>query len=491
MSKAIVIGSGIAGIATALRLRAQGRDVHVFESNAYPGGKLTEIRNKGYRFDAGPSLFTMPKLIDELFLLFGENPRDHFNYDALDVSCNYFYADGTNWECPSDPLKLSETIEKMHGEHSEDVKGFLMKSARMYQLTSPVFLENSLHKASTYFSKSGIKGIFNLWRLNMFSSMNSMNSKTFKDPRTVQFFNRYATYNGSNPFQAPATLNVIPHLEYGMGTFFPKKGMHDITLSLYELALRHGIVFKFDTRVESIIIENSKAAGVRTRTGNYYADIVVSNMDIYHTYGKLLKGEEMPSKVKNVETSSSALIFYWGVNRSFHQFGLHNVCFSADYSKEFEDIFKRGTISDDPTVYCNITSKMKQDDAPEGCENWFVMINVPGNTGQDWDALIEYSRKNIIRKLSAILGTDISQHIETEDILDPRSIEARTSSYRGALYGSSSNSVLSAFFRHPNFKSDIKDLYFCGGSVHPGGGIPLCLRSAEIVGKLVESSGIR
>lgn len=141
----------------------------------------------------------------------------------------------------------------------------------------------------------------------------------------------------------------------------------------------------------------------------------------------------------------------------------------------------------DPTVYINITSKDEPSDAPNGCENWFTMVNVPSNTGQDWDEIINRTRQNIIKKLSRLLGEDISNLIAFEDILDPRSIESNTQSYQGALYGASSNNKYAAFLRHPNYKSNIKNLYFCGGSVHPGGGIPLCLLSGKIVSQLIEN----
>ncbi|RYD91664.1 MAG: phytoene desaturase, partial [Sphingobacteriales bacterium] len=183
----------------------------------------------------------------------------------------------------------------------------------------------------------------------------------------------------------------------------------------------------------------------------------------------------------NQERSSSALIFYWGMNKQFPKLDLHNIFFSADYEAEFNDIWQQKIIYHDPTVYLNISSKYKADDAPDGCENWFVMINVPSNSGQDWDSLIKQARQNIIIKLSRLLGKDISAYIKCESILDPQSIESRTSSYQGSLYGTSSNNQFAAFLRHANKSSKINNLYFCGGSVHPGGGIPLCLLSAKIV----------
>lgn len=185
------------------------------------------------------------------------------------------------------------------------------------------------------------------------------------------------------------------------------------------------------------------------------------------------------------ERSSSALIFYWGIKKEFPELDLHNIFFARNYQQEFTALFKSQTLHTDPTVYINITSKYCTTDAPKGCENWFVMINVPANIGQDWDRLIAEARASIINKLNRLLNTKIETLIETEDILEPRTIEARTSSYQGSLYGTSSNNKFAAFLRHPNFSREFKNLFFCGGSAHPGGGIPLCLQSGRITAKLI------
>jgi len=180
------------------------------------------------------------------------------------------------------------------------------------------------------------------------------------------------------------------------------------------------------------------------------------------------------------EKSTSALIFYWGIKKTFPELNLHNILFSEDYENEFQHLAE-GKVSEDPTVYIDITSKYSPEDVPEGCENWFTMVNVPYNSGQNWDEIITRTRKNVINKINRILGINLEDLLEGEDILEPRTIESRTSSHLGALYGTSSNNKMAAFLRHPNFSNKIKNLYFCGGSAHPGGGIPLCLSSAKIV----------
>jgi phytoene dehydrogenase-like protein len=206
-------------------------------------------------------------------------------------------------------------------------------------------------------------------------------------------------------------------------------------------------------------------------------------MDIRPSYKKLLPQIQSPKKLLNQERSSSGIIFYWGINRKFDAVGVHNIFFSDQYKEEFQRIFQDKTLIDDPTIYLHISSKAATEDAPEGCENWFILINAPSNEGQDWDDLVQKTRANVIQKLSNCLGVDLARHIVAEDILDPRSIETRTSSSGGALYGNASNNKFAAFLRHPNYRSAIKNLYWVGGSVHPGGGIPLCLSSAKIAAK--------
>ncbi|MEP1854532.1 1-hydroxycarotenoid 3,4-desaturase CrtD, partial [Nonlabens ulvanivorans] len=306
-----------------------------------------------------------------------------------------------------------------------------------------------------------------------------------ENPKLTQLFNRYATYNGSSPYQTPGIMSMIPHLEMGIGTYYPQNGMHRISQSLYELAVKVGIEFRFRESVTKINYKDNKATGIKTPINNYKADIIVSNMDIYPTYKKLLTDYPAPQKTLDQERSSSALIFYWGINRNFPNLDLHNILFSENYPEEFDHIFNKKSLFNDPTVYINITSKETKTDAPAGCENWFVMINAPGDYGQDWEAMIVEARKNIIAKINNCLHTDISNYISTEHVLDPRGIEKNTSSYRGALYGAASNDKFAAFLRHPNFNKGLKNLYHVGGSVHPGGGIPLCLLSAQITADLI------
>jgi len=486
--KVLIIGAGIAGIAAAIRLAVKDYNVEVFEANSYPGGKLSEIKQDCYRFDAGPSLLTMPQYIDELFKLAGKSPSDYFTCQKLDPICKYFYEDGTQLNARADTETFAREIAAATGEPAEALIKYTANSNDIYHITNPVFLQKSLHRLKTFLNWTTIKSILRLPKIDALRTMHRANQVFFKDARMVQLFDRYATYNGSNPYIAPATLNVIPHLEQHYGAYFPDGGMYSITTSLVKLAESLGVKFHYDSKVEEIVLEGQKVKGSKVKGEFIEADIVISNMDVWFTYNRLLKDHPalFPKKILQQERSSSALVFYWGINKQFPQLDLHNIFFSADYKAEFDYIWKEKNIYSDPTIYLNISSKYKPDDAPEGCENWFTMINVPSNTGQDWDMLINEARKNILAKLSKNLNEDISKLIVCESILDPRSIESKTSSYQGSIYGTSSNSKFAAFLRHANRSSKIKNLYFCGGSVHPGGGIPLCLLSAKIVSEWIE-----
>ncbi len=481
-----IIGSGIAGLGAAIRMANKGYKVTVFERNSFPGGKLSSFENKGYRFDFGPSVFTMPQNVEDLFSLSKKNIKDYFEYIPLNPGYKYFYEDGTIFNAYFPKERFAEEAAKQTNETKENILNYLDYSEKIYNLTKEVFLLNSLHKIKNFLNWHTVKGLINFGKIDALTTMNNANTKWFKDPRIVQLFNRYATYNGSSPFLAPGTMNVIPHLEINMGIFYPKGGMVSITESIVKLGKDIGVNFEFNNGVSEIILEGKKAKGVKTDKGIYDFDVVISNMDVYNTYHKLMPNQKRPEKILSQEKSSSAIVFYWGIKKNFEQLGLHNIFWGKEYEKEFDTVVNKKNIYQDPTVYINITSKHSPSDAPEGCENWFAMVNAPNNSGQDWDTIVKETRENVIAKISKMLKTDIRPLIECESLFTPIVLEQKTASAFGAIYGNASNNKFAAFMRHPNFHSSIKNLYFCGGSVHPGPSIPLCLMSAKIATDMID-----
>lgn len=485
--KISIIGSGVAGLATSVRLAKRGYEVHVYESNAFPGGKINSETYGAYRFDKGPSVFTGPKYLKEIYDLCGEDFSD-FGLVPLTTSFNYFFNDGLRLQLSNKRDEIIDEISEKLGEDKNQLRAYLDKAAKNYKTIAPMFIEASLHSWRNYTGKAFFRALGRLPKYKLFSTMNDENQKAFRNPKTVQLFNRFASYNGSDPYQAPAMLNMIGHLEINQTPYLPKNGMIQITDSLYGLAKKLGVQFHFNERVEKIIVDGKSVSGIETTKGTFLSDAVVSNMDVSFTYERLLKESPFPKpeKTVNQEKSSSALVFYWGIKKSFPELTLHNIFFSSDYKAEYDGIFTKKVAVDDPTIYVNITSKYVKGDAPEGCENWFVMINSPIDVGQDWDKEIARLREKIIAKLSKSLGEDISELIEVEEVLDPRKIEARYHGKQGSIYGNASNNRYAAFQRHPNFSKQFYNLFFVGVSVHPGGGIPLALNSAKIACEYLE-----
>ncbi len=485
--KAIVIGAGVAGLAVSIRLVLQGFEVEIYESNSYIGGKLSEFQLGKYRFDAGPSLFTMPHLVEELFWIAGKKSKE-FPFKKLDEVCRYFYPDGLRFIAPAEKEKLAEEIHFHLGEEKKVVEKYLESGKFKYETVGKLFLERCLRKPSTFFNKQAFKAYLKINTLGLSTNLNAYNESNFKNPKTVQLFNRYATYNGSDPYQTPAIMSMIPHLEFGIGAFFPKKGMIQISESIAKLAESLGVVIHLNAKVLSIKTDKGRVTCIETETGFSKADVVVSAIDVSQTYSKLLGMKGFGEKYLKLPKSTSAIIWYWGIKRKTEQTGLHNIFFSKDYKSEFESLFGKKEMPVEPTIYLNISSKERHEDAPEFGENWFVMVNAPANEGQDWDKWIPETRKIVVKRLSQELGFDVESEIEVETLLEPRTLESRTGAIGGALYGSNSNNQFAAFLRHANFSTEVKNLFFCGGTVHPGGGIPLALQSASIAADYVKNS---
>ncbi len=484
MMKVAVIGSGIGGLSSAIRLAKLGLDVSVFEANEFVGGKVNEQWLGEYRFDMGPSVFTEPALIEELLSLCGKDPS-LFHYRQLAESCRYFFTDGQQVIVPAGMKQTAQTFETEFGENRLRTERFLKRLSKNYQALSPVFIQASLHRLNQWFNNGIFRAIVRIPYYGMIRSMYAVNQARFKNPKSAQLLNRMATYNGSSPYRTPGLLNIISHLEFNEGPAMPIGGMVQISKTLHQLCLGLGVTFHLSERVEEILHTQNKVTGIRTNLKTVECNIVVSNMDVHFTYERLLKGLHEPKKILRQEKSSSAIVFYWGIKETVKELGVHNIFFAENYQAEFEAIFQTKTRYEDPTIYVHITSKVEKGDAPDGSENWFVMVNAPINVGQDWDEFVLETRKTCVAKLSKALGQDIECLIEVESHNEPRKIESVYFGKQGSIYGNSSNSAFSAFYRHPNFSKTLKGLYFAGVTVHPGGGIPLALNSAKIVERCV------
>lgn len=478
-----IIGGGIAGLAAAIRLKKRFDKVLIIEKNEQPGGKLAEFRWNNYRWDKGPSLFTEPELVDELFELWKKNPKAYFDYEQLDVSCNYYFKDRSHFKFSADDVTTQKALETFsNSATAEKVMTYKAQSKHLFEKVGDYFISNPQPKAKDLLSKELRTRYKYLFRKEVRNSLNDLNQIRLEDPRLVQVFNRFGTYNGSNPYKMSGLYSTIPHVELNKGAFFPKKGMRSIVEALTLLAEEIGVEICCNAQVK--VKQTSDNRFTLTGDKNVTADKLVCAIDHVAFYRNVLKHESLAEQWEKPERSTSGLIFYWAVEERIPELGLHNIFFSADYKKEFEILFDQKKLALDPTFYVHISSVAEPEDADKNGQNWFVMVNTPAGVIPDFNYR-KAVKQQLFERLESQFGVDLKSKILFEDFWDCHSIEEHSGSYLGALYGPSSNSLMASIKRHGNQSKKFSNLYFCGGTVHPGGGIPLVLRSAKIVSDLI------
>lgn len=481
---AAVVGGGISGMAAAARLQRAGYHVTLFEANSELGGKLTDYRWEDFRFDKGPSLFTMPELLEDLFAVCGKDLKDYIQYEQLKLVTKYFYPDGSKVNAWSDINAFATELEQVLQEPKIGVLAYFQRAKLMYDTTAPVFLHRSLHDLSNLLRFSTFLRVLKLPWLGVFKTMHRFNSSWFRQPKVIQLFDRFATYNGSDPYRAPGTLSLISYIEHGMGAFYPTGGMIAIRDAMARLLNDLGVEISLNTKIDGFFIHKAEAKGVKVDGHQQLYDLVVSAIDVMQANKLMTQEKRKVAPQKRPELSSSAIIFHWAVKGTYPDLDLHNIFFNDQYRAEFDHIAD-GKLIPNPTIYVYVSSKEHPIDAPENHENWFVMVNTPPNQGQDWEGYVSKTRTYLKERLGTALGIDLDAVIINEHVIDPPSLERNTGSMGGAIYGPASNSKWSAFLRQSNKHRSLNHLYFCGGSVHPGGGIPLCLLSAKITVDLI------
>lgn len=481
MAKIAVIGGGLAGLAGAIRLARMGYDVELFEKNERLGGKMNELFLGPYRFDTGPSLITMPFIIDELFECAGVRRQDYFDFIPVDPMCRYFFPDGSVFNAYANQSKMKTELEHFSPTEIVSFEKFMLYAKRIYDITTDVFVLNSVHRLSRLLNWRTAKKLLQIRRIDAFRTVHEAVCHFYTDKRLIQIFDRYPTYNGSDPFKAPATLNTIPYVEYGIGGYYIRGGLYRLVEALVHLAQKLGVTIHTSAAVEKILHKNRKIIGIQVNGRKVPAGAILSNIDVIECFNTLISGYERTRDALNtLEPSLSGMLFFWGVRGRYDRLAHHNILFSEDYRREFRHIFDTLEPPDDPTVYIAITCKTDKDPAPTDAENWFVLVNMPYlKEGQDWPKAVDKTRQAVLEKLKKH-GFDIRAKIEYEHVHTPEDLYRLYGSNRGSIYGISSNDRNMAFRRPANRFKKLKGLYFAGGSSHPGGGVPLVLQSGKI-----------
>lgn len=488
--KIAVIGAGIGGLSSAIHLALAGKKVVVYEQNDQVGGKMAEVYQGGYRWDSGPSVITMRHVFEDLFARARRQFGEYLELLPVEPLTRYFYPDGSVLNASKD---LDYMIQQIQAIEQEDIAGyqrFLSYAAQLYRIVSPVFIFDQPPRFRHLLKVSPM----DILRVDGLRTMDKAISSHVRSPQLQQLLGRFATYVGASPYHAPATLNVIAHVELNQGVWYPQGGVYRIAQAFSRLAQELGVEIYTTCPVKAIHTLNGHVKGVVLAKGGFVpASAVVANVDVALVYDKLLQPSDISAgrkgRLLRAKPSSSAFILMLGIDVEHARLAHHNIFFSTNYPLEFEQIFQEGKPPSEPTIYVAISSKSSQKDAPEGCENWFVMVNAPA-TGSGWDWSTQSAEyKDRVLTLLAKRGFDIRQRIRKEFILTPPDIERFTGAHRGALYGTSSNDRWAAFRRPHNREKEIKGLYYAGGSTHPGGGVPMVTLSGKVASQLLISDG--
>ena len=497
MSRVVVIGAGVGGLAAAARLAAQGHDVTVCEASEDVGGKLglvtADVPGLGtFRFDTGPSLVTLPGVFRELFRDTGGWPDD-LELERLDPVARYRYADGSGFDAADGLDALCDALDGLQPGDGDDWRAFTARAERVWEASREPFLESALHGPATIASLA-LRRPGDIAAIAPGRSLRSLGRRHLRDPRLRMFLDRYATYTGSDPRRAPAALAAVPYAEQAFGGWYVRGGLHRLGLAVRDRALDRGVVLRHGARVVQILTEAGAVAGVELDSGERLpADVVVANTDAATVYGSLVEAPVAARRLARAEPSLSGFVLLLAVEGRTPGLAHHNVLFPADYDAEFDAVFgDPARPVDDPTLYVSVPDDPAV--RPDGCEAWFVLVNAPrhareghghGRGAVDWRApgLAEAYADSLL-DLLAERGLPVRDRVRWSQVLSPADLEERTGAVGGAIYGTSSNGATAAFLRPAN-RSPVPGLFLVGGSSHPGGGLPLVTLSAQIVAGLV------
>ena len=494
MAKISVVGAGIGGMSAAARLAKQGHQVTVFENSDQSGGKCRTEWFGDYAFDTGPSLLTLPAVFRDLFLKTGKRIEHVLDISPVDPAFNYNFADGSKVTFPnlSNP-KTYQEIEKSFGiSASQSWRQIIERSEKMWEASRDSFIESELTSIWPLLLRKNLINQVN--QISPFTSLRSLSEKLNLDPHLKMIIDRYATYTGSDPRSAPAVLLTIAFVESTFGAWHIKGGIGQLSVALEQRCRDLGVDFQFKSLVTKILVERNKVEGVVLSDGKIIkSDLVVSNSDAEYTFNSLI-GNEVSSargerrKLKSATKSLAGFSLLLGLdNKKSKPVDVkhHNVYFPENYDLEFDQIFTQKIPVTDPTIYLcapKDSSMVKGADK----EAWFVLVNAPRHepeSGWDWkDGGQEYAQK-IISKMDD-LGLNVTNRLDFMEYRTPADLENYAMAPGGSIYGTSSNSPVSAFLRARN-RSKVKGLFCVGGSAHPGGGLPLVGISAEIVAKAI------
>ncbi|MBS2011705.1 MAG: phytoene desaturase [Deltaproteobacteria bacterium] len=485
-NRAVVIGSGFGGLAAAVRLGARGWDVTVLERHDQPGGRARVFREKGFVFDAGPTVITAPFLFEELWSLCGKRMADTIDLRPVDPFYRIRFHDGGIFDYSGDPARMRAQIREMSPGDVEGYERFVRMSEEIFS----VGFEKLAHVPFGRWTDMA-RIVPQMVKLESYRTVYGLVSKFIKNENLRQVLSFHPLLVGGNPFNTTSIYSLIPYLERKWGVHFPIGGTGALVRGLVDLIEGQGGRVRYGATVERILVENGRAAGVVLEGGEVVpADIVVSNADSAYTYRRLLPAEHRrrwtDKKLASARYSMSLFVWYFGTDRKYEDVAHHTILLGPRYKELLHDIFDRHVLADDFSLYLHRPTATDPSLAPPGCETFYVLSPVPHlDANVDWSAQADTYRRAISRHLGETLLPGLEEHVIASRWMTPTHFQDELLSERGAAFGLEPVLTQSAWFRPHNESEEVEGLYLVGAGTHPGAGVPGVLSSARVLDSLV------
>lgn len=480
MKDCIIIGAGLGGLSAAIKLAHEGYNVTVLEKNEAAGGKLRPITLGDYQFDLGPSTITLKPVFEAVFQSVGRRLEDYLDFYPINSGTRNFFAPNMYIDFSPDHKAVKEQIAVFSETDADHYEAFLAEAKRLYDISDRQFFSQLMYPISTQLSPSLIKDFLNI---KPFKTLASLVDDYFEHPFTKKLFLRYATYVGSSPYQSPMIFAMMAHLEGTQGIWGVTGGTYQIVKAFVRLAEELGVVMKYNQQVTKINKKRDRVIGVQVGDVFYDSDVVIVSADALTAYQTFMPRHPLSYALRKKEASLSGFVWLVGINETYDVLAHHNVFFPVDYKQEFKTIFTDLDVPEIPTIYICQSSVSEPERATPGGGNLFILINAPHLSDKFvWNEIaIREMKRRIIKQLEHFGLAQLEERIEEEFFYTPKDLMDRTAAYKGAIYGMSSNRVSQAFFKVENRDPIYRNLYFTGGSTHPGGGTPMVTLSGQLV----------
>jgi diapolycopene oxygenase len=480
-----VIGSGLGGLSAAISLAQAGYDVTIHEKNPQIGGKLNVLKEQGYTFDLGPSILTLPHIFERLFERSGKKMSDYIPIRTVRPHWRNFFEDGKVVDLDPEPERMAAEARKV-GEDPANVRRFLKYSADLYDLVNAGYFEQGLDDAAAFRKFYGLK---NFLKFDLFRTMHGGVKRYLRTRHMQDIFDYFIKYVGSSAYHSPAFMNCMATIQFRYDLWYVDGGLYNIALGLQRLMDELGVKVRLNSEVVEVSKEHGLVTGIVTRDGTRHpADIIVSNMEVIPAYEKLLHEDDgLMQSLAKYQPACSGLVLELGLDRTYPQLAHHNFFFSENQREHFHTVFRKRQLPPDPTIYLVAASKTDPTVAPEGCDGLKILPHIPyidddnPLTREDYMAF----KERVLDKLERMGLTDLRKHVVFEHCWTPHDIREQYYSNKGSIYGVVTDRFKNLAFKAPKQSKKYPNLFFVGGSVNPGGGMPMVVLCGQNVAKSV------